>query len=98
VAGRVRSAPGRLGRPDGGRDRDDAAGVGDVVALLTDGFYEYIGPGDEMFEKDRVAELVVTHHDRPASEILDAVLAAVTEFAKGCPQLDDMTAIMIKRL
>jgi serine phosphatase RsbU (regulator of sigma subunit) len=71
---------------------------GDVVALLTDGFYEYIGPGDEQFEKDRVADLVVANHCRPAREILDAILAAVKEFAKGCPQLDDMTAIVIKRM
>jgi serine phosphatase RsbU (regulator of sigma subunit) len=71
---------------------------GDVVALLTDGFYEYIGPGDAMFEKERVAELVIAQHCRPAHEILDAVLAAVKDFAKGCPQLDDMTAIVIKRV
>jgi serine phosphatase RsbU (regulator of sigma subunit) len=70
---------------------------GDVVALLTDGFYEYIGPGDAMFEKDRVADLVIAHRCRPAREILDAILAAVKEFARGCPQLDDMTAIIIKR-
>jgi serine phosphatase RsbU (regulator of sigma subunit) len=70
---------------------------GDVVALLTDGFYEYIGPGDAMFEKDRVADLVIAHHCRPAREILDAILAAVKEFADGCTQLDDMTAIIIKR-
>ncbi|MGB7157536.1 MAG: SpoIIE family protein phosphatase [Tepidisphaeraceae bacterium] len=70
---------------------------GDVVALLTDGFYEYIGPGDEQFQSERVSELVVQHHCRPAKEILDAILSAVRDFAKGCPQLDDMTAIVIKR-
>jgi len=71
---------------------------GDVVALLTDGFYEYIGPGSEQFQQERVTELVVALHCRPAKEILDAILSAVTDFAKGCPQLDDMTAIIIKRV
>jgi serine phosphatase RsbU (regulator of sigma subunit) len=72
--------------------------AGDVIALLTDGFYEYVGPGGTMFEKERVAELVAAHHCRPAREILDAILAAVREFAQGTPQLDDMTAIVIKRI
>ena len=71
---------------------------GDVIALLTDGFYEYVGPGRAMFEKDRVAELVAAHRCRPAREILDAILAAVREFAQGAPQLDDMTAVIIKRM
>jgi sigma-B regulation protein RsbU (phosphoserine phosphatase) len=71
---------------------------GDVVALLTDGFYEYMNAAGVMFDKGRVAELVVAHHCRPAKEILDAILAAVREFAQGAPQLDDMTAIVIKRL
>jgi serine phosphatase RsbU (regulator of sigma subunit) len=71
--------------------------VGDVVALLTDGFYEYMGFDRSMFDKGRVAELVAAHHCRPAREILDAILAAVREFAPGEPQLDDMTAILIKR-
>jgi serine phosphatase RsbU (regulator of sigma subunit) len=70
---------------------------GDVVALLTDGFYEYLGPGDEQFENDRVAAVVMEHHCRPAQEILNAILAAVSAFAQGSPQLDDMTAIIIKR-
>src|SRR5688572_22965689 len=71
---------------------------GDVIALLTDGFYEYVGPGGAMFEKERVAELVAAHHCRPAREILDSILAAVHEFAQGAPQLDDMTAVVIKRI
>ena len=71
--------------------------VGDVVALLTDGFYEYMGPERSMFDKGRVAGLVAAHHCRPAPEILDAILTAVRTFARGEPQLDDMTAVVIKR-
>jgi serine phosphatase RsbU (regulator of sigma subunit) len=71
--------------------------VGDVVALLTDGFYEFMAPDRSMFDKGRVAELVAAHHCRPAREILDAILASVREFARGEPQLDDMTAVVIKR-
>ena len=72
--------------------------VGDVVALLTDGFYEYMAADRSMFDKGRVAELVAEHHGRPAREILDAILAAVREFAQDAPQLDDMTAVLIKRI
>jgi serine phosphatase RsbU (regulator of sigma subunit) len=70
---------------------------GDVVALLTDGFYEYLDPANVMFNIQRMAAVVDANHERPAKEILNAVLVAVSEFARGSPQLDDMTAIVIKR-
>ena len=70
---------------------------GDVVALLTDGFYEYARADGAMFDKAQVAAVLRANHCRPAQEILGALLVAVAQFAGDAPQLDDMTAIILKR-
>ena len=71
---------------------------GDVMILLTDGFYEYQDNSDNFFGKERVAEIVLRYHDRPARELLNELLAATQQFAHGAPQLDDMTGLVIRRL
>ncbi len=70
---------------------------GDVFALLTDGFYEYQNPAGEEMGDQHVAEVIRQHHDKSAQAILDAILAALDDYAQGMPQLDDTTAIILKR-
>ena len=71
---------------------------GDMLVMLTDGFYEYQnGKGDQM-GKDRIGETVVRVADKSAKEVLDALLADVADFARGAPQLDDVTGLIVKRL
>ena len=38
------------------------------------------------------------HRTLPATEIVQAVIHAVTEFAAGAPQADDITLLVAKRL
>jgi phosphoserine phosphatase len=71
---------------------------GDLIVLLTDGFFEYRDSGGEMFGQDRVAEIIRANHRRSAREILSAILQAIHEFARGAPQMDDMTGLVIRRL
>jgi serine phosphatase RsbU (regulator of sigma subunit) len=71
---------------------------GDLIVLLTDGFYEYHNADREQFGQDRVAEVILAHHHRPAREILDELLKATRAFAGNAPQLDDMTGVVIRRL
>ena len=71
---------------------------GDLIVLLTDGFYEYRNPAGKLFGQDRVAEIILQHHHRPARELLDELLNATRDFAAGAPQADDMTALIIRRL
>jgi sigma-B regulation protein RsbU (phosphoserine phosphatase) len=71
---------------------------GDLIILLTDGFYEYHNEKGELFGQHRVAEIILRHHHQPAREMLAELLAATREFAAGAPQLDDMTAVIIRRL
>ncbi|HTL28926.1 MAG TPA: SpoIIE family protein phosphatase, partial [Tepidisphaeraceae bacterium] len=70
---------------------------GDLLVLLTDGFYEFKNNNNEQFTDERVAEVILTHHTEAAKEILSHLLAATRAFGNGAPQADDMTALIIKR-
>ena len=70
---------------------------GDILALVSDGIFEYNGPGGEEFGEDRVKNLLSAHHGRPAAEICALLFAAVQEFAGAAPQEDDMTVVLVRR-
>jgi serine phosphatase RsbU (regulator of sigma subunit) len=70
---------------------------GDLVVLLTDGFYEFQNGAGDQFGQDRVADVILRHHTRSAKEILAELLAETETFSGGAPQMDDMTALIIKR-
>lgn len=65
---------------------------GDVLALLSDGIYEYRDFGEE-----RVREILAAHHRKPAAELAAILLDAVKAFAAGARQEDDMTVVLVKR-
>jgi len=71
---------------------------GDVLVLLTDGFYEWTNPADEQFGTARVSDLVHRHRTLPATELIALLYQAVVEFAAGTPQGDDLTAVIVRRL
>jgi serine phosphatase RsbU (regulator of sigma subunit) len=71
---------------------------GDLIVLLTDGFYEYQNRAGELFGRERIAEMILQHHHLSARQILDHLLEETRRFANGAPQLDDMTGLLIRRL
>ena len=71
---------------------------GDLLVLLTDGFFEWSRPDGEQFGEDRVREIMRQHHALPAAEIIDLLHHAVVEFSAGTPQGDDLTAVVVKRV
>ena len=73
-----------------------SVGPDDVVVLYTDGVTEAIDHGYELFGEERLEAVVRAHAHEPAAAIMEAVLAAVDEFATGEPQFDDMTVMVIK--
>jgi len=77
---------------------DHVLAPGDMLVLLTDGFYEWANDADEQFGSERVTELVHRHRDAPAAELIDILYRAVVDFSGGTPQGDDLTAVIIKRL
>ena len=70
---------------------------GDIIALLTDGFYEWANPAGELFGADRASQIVLANASLPAGKILEAVHSEVRKFVQGTRQTDDLTAIIIKR-
>ena len=70
---------------------------GDILVLLSDGIYEYHNAEGEQFGEERVEALIRANHDRPMAELANLLLDAVREFARGAPQEDDMTIVLVKR-
>jgi serine phosphatase RsbU (regulator of sigma subunit) len=71
---------------------------GDLVALFTDGFFEWSNGREEAFGIDRLKERIRHHQALPSAEIIGAIHRDVLEFAEGTPQLDDLTAVVIKKV
>jgi serine phosphatase RsbU (regulator of sigma subunit) len=71
---------------------------GDTILLLSDGIEEAMRADDSMFGEERVLELVRTHLERSAQNVVEALYSAVRDFAGDAPQLDDATAVVIRVL
>ena len=71
--------------------------LGDMFLLFTDGFFEWADPDDERFGTERIAETVRRHAEASAAGIIAAVRQSLAHFARGTPQLDDLTAMVVKR-
>jgi len=70
---------------------------GDALVLVTDGFFEWANPSGELFGIDRLSEVIRAQRAARPAELIAALHAAVTAFARGTPQEDDLTAVVIKR-
>ena len=72
--------------------------AGDLLVLLTDGFFERENAGNEDFGIPRLQEAVRAARHLPASQIISSLHESVVRFAGGTRQLDDLTAVVVKRL
>src|SRR5436190_13849226 len=72
---------------------------GDVLVMLTDGFFEWTRPGAdrEPFGIPRLQAALRESASTDAATILKRIDHTVRAFCDGSPQSDDMTAIVIKR-
>ena len=70
---------------------------GDVFFLASDGFYEWANPDEEEFGTGRVFDVIEQNPGASAKETIDLVKAAVKKFARGTPQDDDLTAVVVVR-
>jgi len=71
---------------------------GDVLAVLSDGIYEYENPEGEQFGLQRVEALLQEARSCTAAGLCTRTLDAVRLFARGRPQQDDITAVFVKRI
>jgi phosphoserine phosphatase RsbU/P len=71
---------------------------GDTVAMLTDGLYEWENHTGHQFGLERLVESVRLNASRPAAELIRCVHQDVLAYAGRVPQVDDLTAMVIKRV
>ena len=69
---------------------------GDLVCLLTDGVLEALSPEGTEFGTERTLETVQANRGRPACEIVEVLHDEIAAFCRHRPQLDDITAVIIK--
>jgi len=71
---------------------------GDLLLLVTDGFFEWENAREEQFGHERLGQTVRAAREKSAAEIISSLHQAVLRFADGTRQKDDLTAIVLKRV
>jgi serine phosphatase RsbU (regulator of sigma subunit) len=72
--------------------------AGDMLVLVTDGFFEWTNARDEDFGFDRLKDAIRAARDLPAADVISSLHKAVTQFTAGTAQPDDLTAVVLKRI
>ena len=70
---------------------------GDAFLAFSDGLTESRNLQDEEFESRRLTAAAKTFLGASASQMLFSTLAAVLDFAHGCPPSDDLTLLVVRR-
>jgi PAS domain S-box-containing protein len=70
--------------------------AGDLVLLFTDGVVEALCPDNTVFGVERALDIVRAYRDTSARQVVDNLYHAARVFAHNSPQLDDITAVVIK--
>ena len=72
--------------------------AGDILLMYTDGVTEAINSSSTMFSDERLRAVLRESAGLPASGIVRAVRAAITEFCGDAPQFDDITILVLRVL
>jgi anti-sigma regulatory factor (Ser/Thr protein kinase) len=70
---------------------------GDLLALISDGVYEYGNESGAQFGDERVRAILAANVDGPMAGLGDRLLAAVEAYGGQTQQEDDMTMVLVKR-
>lgn len=70
---------------------------GDMLVLVTDGFFEWQNPESEDFGLERLKATICEARDCSAEEVIARLYSAVKQFSRGTEQNDDLTAVVLKR-
>lgn len=69
---------------------------GQIILIGTDGIWESHNPQGEMFGKARFKDIIKTHADLPAKDIIGVVISALDEFRRPLQKEDDVTLVIVK--
>ena len=71
---------------------------GDVLALISDGVYEFATPDGSEFGESGVASVMREGFTLPMEELAHRLVDAAFAFGHGAPQADDITLVLVRRL
>jgi sigma-B regulation protein RsbU (phosphoserine phosphatase) len=71
---------------------------GDVLCIYSDGITEAISAADEEFGQERLVEVLREFRREPLQSIIAAIDRATADFARGMPQADDQTLLLLRRV
>lgn len=71
---------------------------GDMLIFYTDGITEAMNDKEELFGEDRLQAVIEANLHASAQDMLDGIVAAVTEYTGDTPQTDDFTIFIVRRL
>jgi anti-sigma regulatory factor (Ser/Thr protein kinase) len=69
---------------------------GDILALISDGIFEYENEDGEMFGMERVAAIVREHGHLDMVDLVDTIYQAARAFGGRARQQDDITIVFVK--
>jgi serine phosphatase RsbU (regulator of sigma subunit) len=70
---------------------------GDLLVLVTDGFFEWADPQGQQFGPQRLENVIRASRGKHPSQIIVDLYQAVIGFSGGTKQQDDLTAVILKR-
>lgn len=73
-----------------------ALSPGDTILLMTDGFFERFNPKGEIFDDARVKQTFAEIGHQSPRRIIEHLLGVGEAWARGKPQHDDMTLLVLK--
>jgi serine phosphatase RsbU (regulator of sigma subunit) len=82
---------------DSSRARVISLSSGDLLVLVTDGFFECTSPAGQQLGISRLADSIRAHRSLPADDLIRHLHQDVQAFSQTIAQADDLTAVVIKR-
>lgn len=73
-------------------------GPGDVLAVISDGIYEFATAQGDEFGEAGVARVMQRGHELPMAELGQQLVDAAFEFGGDVSQADDITLVLVRRL
>lgn len=72
--------------------------AGDILALISDGIYEYTAADGSQFGEENVANVIRENHTLPMAALSKRLVDAAFEFGGEAPQADDITLVLLRRM
>jgi serine phosphatase RsbU (regulator of sigma subunit) len=87
-----------LGAFDGDNYRAGTCNLdpGDSLVLVSDGVTEAMNPKQDLFEMERLTEVIGEARGASARSLLDDIMRAVDRFAQGYEQADDISVMVLE--